>query len=61
MLILRPVAEGDLDALLSLATQLDSMNLPRDRGFLAERIAASLATFAGGTSDWRSGVYVFVL
>ena len=31
MLILRPVAESDLDAIVALAQQLDSMNLPSDR------------------------------
>ena len=36
MLILRPVAAADLDALVALADQLDSMNLPSDRAFLAE-------------------------
>jgi arginine N-succinyltransferase len=46
VLILRPVAEGDLDALVGLAAQLDSVNLPSDREFLAERIEASLSSFA---------------
>ena len=61
MLILRPVATSDLDALLGLAARLDSMNLPSDRAFLDERIAASEKAFAGRIADWRSGVYVFVL
>ncbi len=61
MLILRPVAENDLDAIVALAGQLDSMNLPSDREFLAQRVQASLGSFAGLASDWRSGVYVFVL
>ena len=38
MLILRPIESGDLDSLLSLANQLDSLNLPADRAFLEERI-----------------------
>ena len=46
MLILRPVAEADLDALVDLAHQLDSLNLPSDREFLTQRIAASLRSFA---------------
>lgn len=61
MLILRPVAESDLDAIVALAEQLDSMNLPSDREFLAQRVQASLRSFAGRNPDWRSGVYVFVL
>ncbi len=61
MLILRPAAAGDLDDLLRLASQLDSMNLPADRAFLAERVALSELSFAGEIDDWRLGVYVFVL
>jgi len=61
VLILRPVAESDLDAIVALAEQLDSMNLPSDREFLAQRVQASLRSFAGKNPDWRSGVYVFVL
>jgi arginine N-succinyltransferase len=61
VLILRPVARDDLDALLALADQLDSMNLPSDRDFLAERIEASLRSFAEELDDWREGIYVFVL
>ena len=52
---------SDLDALVSLAGQLDSMNLPADRDFLAERISRSEHSFAGTLEDWREGVYVFVL
>ncbi len=65
MLTLRPVAAHDLDDLLALASQLDSVNLPRDREFLAERIALSERSFGavhgGGALDRRDGVYVFVL
>jgi arginine N-succinyltransferase len=61
VLILRPIAAGDLDALVELARQLDSMNLPSDRGFLGERIARSQRSFAGELDDWREGVYVFAL
>ncbi|MDH3211150.1 MAG: arginine N-succinyltransferase [Myxococcales bacterium] len=72
MLILRPIAESDLDALVDLARQLDSLNLPSDRDFLERRIDASLRSFAaaqrdgganGGATrqDWRKAVYVFVL
>lgn len=61
MLILRPVAERDLDDVVALAAQLDSMNLPSDRGFLAQRIHDSIRSFAGGTSRRAEAVYVFVL
>ena len=61
MLILRPVAAGDLDALVALAKQLDSVNLPSDRAFLEQRIENSLRSFADEIDDWREGVYVFVL
>ena len=61
MLILREIAEDDLDDLVSLAEQLDSMNLPRDPDFLAERITLSRRSFGKQPDDWREGVYVFVL
>jgi arginine N-succinyltransferase len=61
VLILRPVAAADLDALVALADQLDSMNLPSDRAFLAQRIARSERSFGGALADWREGEYVFVL
>jgi arginine N-succinyltransferase len=60
MLILRPVAERDLDDLVQLAAQLDSMNLPSDRHFLAQRIHDSVRSFEGG-SRRNEAVYVFVL
>jgi arginine N-succinyltransferase len=62
VLILRPIAEADLHALVELAALLDSMNLPSDRDFLAQRVAASLHSFSEeGLRDWSEGVYVFVL
>ena len=61
MLILRPIDPADLDALVGLAAQLDSMNLPSDREFLAERIDHSQRSFGGRIADWREGVYVFAL
>jgi len=65
VLILRPVEAVDLDDLLELASQLDSVNLPRDREFLAERIARSQHSFAVAAGrehgDWRQCAYVFVL
>ena len=61
MLILRPIEPEDLDALVALASQLDSMNLPSDREFLAERIDRSQRSFGGRIADWREGIYVFAL
>jgi arginine N-succinyltransferase len=61
VLILRPVRADDLDALVELARQLDSVNLPSDPDFLRQRIERSLASFGGKLEDWRQGVYVFVL
>ncbi len=60
MLILRPIAEGDLDALVALAGELDSVNLPQDEDFLRQRIAHSKRSFAG-LSDWRDAIYLFSL
>jgi len=61
VLMLRPIAASDLDALVALAGQLDSMNLPSDRGFLEARIETSLRSFGSEITDWREGVYVFAL
>lgn len=61
MLILRPLGVEDLDDLVALAGQLDSANLPQDPDFLAERIAASVRSFAGTVEDPREAVYVFGL
>lgn len=61
MLILRPIETGDLDGLVELAQQLDSMNLPADPEFLSNRVRISKRSFAGELSDWREGVYMFVL
>jgi len=60
VLILRPIAESDLDALVALAGELDTMNLPRDPDFLRERIGHSVRSFAG-LPDWREAIYVFAL
>jgi arginine N-succinyltransferase len=61
VLILHPVEPADLDALVALAAQLDSVNLPSDRDFLAERVERSQRSFGGRIADWRDGVYVFAL
>ncbi|MEN8184140.1 MAG: arginine N-succinyltransferase, partial [Myxococcota bacterium] len=61
VLMLRPVAADDLDALVTLARELDSVNLPADADFLRRRIERSLKSFRGKLEDRREGVYVFVL
>jgi arginine N-succinyltransferase len=66
VLVLRPVETRDLDDLMELASGLDSVNLPRDADFLAERIAHSVRSFAalsaGDESVPRAEcVYVFAL
>ena len=61
MLILRPAKACDLEPLLHLARQLDTVNLPEDREFLAERIALSEAAFASRLEDPDDAAYVFVL
>lgn len=61
MLIVRPVAKDDLDALVGLARQLDSMNLPDDRDFLEQRVEHSIASFADPARPRACAVYQFVL
>ncbi len=61
MLILRPVRDADLDDLLVLARQLDTMNLPSDPDFLAGRIELSQRSFAGRLGERGEAVYQFVL
>jgi arginine N-succinyltransferase len=61
VLILRPVASEDLDALVRLAGLLDSVNLPSDPSVLRNRIRASLGSFGEKIESWRDGLYVFVL
>jgi arginine N-succinyltransferase len=66
VLILRPIRATDLDDLLMLAGQLDSMNLPRDREFLKQRIALSERSFEERLGSEKSeiqetGIYVFVM
>ena len=58
MLILRPVAIGDLDDLVALADRLDSMNLPSDREFLEARIRCSMRSFGGLLHPDETGVFV---
>jgi arginine N-succinyltransferase len=60
VLIVRPVAPGDLGDLVALAAQLDSVNLPNDPEFLAGRIELSERSFAGRVAR-EACVYVFAL
>jgi len=61
VLILRPIAENDLDDLIALAGRLDSVNLPNDREFLAARIQLSLRSFAGRQRGDETGLYIFAM
>ena len=61
MLIIRPIETDDLDDLTALADQLDSVNLPHDREFLAARIERSKRSFAGKLERGEPGLYVFAL
>jgi arginine N-succinyltransferase len=58
----RPIAQGDLPAVLALSehTGAGLTTLPADRERLSERIARSLASFAGSASR-ADACYVFVL
>jgi arginine N-succinyltransferase len=60
VLILRPAASSDLADLRALAAQLDSVNLPDDPAFLAERIAVSERSFAAALPRAEC-LYQFVL
>jgi arginine N-succinyltransferase len=46
--VFRDAMASDEDAILELATHLDTLNLPPDRGFISELIARSQVSFAGG-------------
>jgi arginine N-succinyltransferase len=61
VLILRPIEHRDLDDLVALASQLDSVNLPSDRSFLSRRIEASERAFAQELDPSEGPVYVFAL
>jgi arginine N-succinyltransferase len=61
VLILRPAAVDDLDDIVALARELDSVNLPADPDFLRKRIEVSVASFGSKIDDRRQGIYVFAL
>jgi arginine N-succinyltransferase len=62
MMIVRPIAEADLESLFALAskTGVGITTLPADRVQLKKRIEDSLASFAG-RADKADEIYVFVL
>lgn len=60
MLICRPAAAPDLADLVALARQLDSLNLPADPDFLADRIEHSVRSFAHDVPD-ADAVHLLVL
>lgn len=62
MLLIRPVAAGDLDDLLALAAAAGPgmTNLPADREFLERKIAASEASFACSVERPGEETYCFV-
>lgn len=63
MKIIRPIAESDLDALLYMARTAGAgfTSLPPDRGFLADKIALSLRSFAAEVEQAGHERYMFVL
>jgi arginine N-succinyltransferase len=62
MMVIRPIAAHDLDALLAMATAagVGLTTLPADRAQLEKRIAASLDAFAGRAHK-ADEIFVFVL
>ncbi|MEW6349654.1 MAG: arginine N-succinyltransferase [Thermodesulfobacteriota bacterium] len=63
MVIIRPVAESDLDDLAQLAegASFGLTSLPKDRELLAERIAQSCRDFVRSPRKPRGELYLFVM
>ena len=61
MYLLRPALLEDLPAILELARFLDSLNLPADESFLAERLARSERAFAELGPPTQEREYQFAL
>lgn len=61
MFLLREVRPSDLDDLESLASRLNTLNLPADRAVLKKVIARSRASFGGRYETPEKREYVFVL
>jgi arginine N-succinyltransferase len=57
----REAGPDDLDAVVRLATHLDSLNLPADAEAIAAMIDASVSSFGRNDPDDRSGRFLFVL
>jgi arginine N-succinyltransferase len=60
VLIVRPAQPGDLSDLVALAAQLDSVNLPSDPDFLADRVELSAKSFAREVPD-EDAVHLLML
>lgn len=63
MMCIRPVREADLDGLVALAEQatFGLTTLPRDRKYLARRIAQSISGFEKLDDEPRGEAYLFVM
>ena len=61
MFLLRPALDSDLPKLFELARYLDSLNLPADEEFLAERLDRSARAFAIEAPPSEDREYQFVL
>jgi arginine N-succinyltransferase len=61
MFVLREADPRDIDDLFELAGMATFINLPRDRGLLAKKVAKSVQSFRGKLKDSREAEYLFVL
>ncbi len=61
MFLVREAEARDVDDLLALAGTGVFLNLPRDKGLLARKIAKSTQSFRGKLKDARDAEYYFVL
>lgn len=57
--LIREARPGDHPQLLSLARELDSINLPADAGELRDAIRRSVRSFRGRMRDRARAVYIF--
>lgn len=57
--LIREARPGDHRQLLSLARELDSINLPANRGELRDAIKRSVASFRGRMRDRARAIYIF--
>lgn len=61
MFLLRDVRPNDLQGLLQLARELDTVNLPARENLLVDTISLSVRSFSGELVDPFARAYVFVL